>query len=160
VFIHAPSHVNSTRSVSRHGRHATLVLLEADSASTPVVLCGSGQQHPLRAPQRVQRIAFEIVSSGVGWHRTGGDFVRSHGLSVRAMTSVMDRNTTALERAFQLAKSGNVATIDALKRQLRAEGYSAATITGTTLAKQLRALIQASQRPEAPADATGTVPSS
>ena len=29
------------------------------------VSCGSGQQHPLRAPQRVQRIAFEIVSSGV-----------------------------------------------------------------------------------------------
>ena len=29
------------------------------------VLCGSGQQHPFRAPQRVQRIAFEIVSSGV-----------------------------------------------------------------------------------------------
>jgi hypothetical protein len=28
-------------------------------------LCGSGQQHPFRAPQRVQRIAFEIVSSGV-----------------------------------------------------------------------------------------------
>jgi hypothetical protein len=28
------------------------------------VLCGSGQQHPFRAPQRVQRIAFEIVSSG------------------------------------------------------------------------------------------------
>ena len=27
----------------------------------PLVLCGSGQQHPLRAPQRVQRIAFEIV---------------------------------------------------------------------------------------------------
>ena len=29
------------------------------------VLCGFGQQHPLRAPQRVQRIALEIVSSGV-----------------------------------------------------------------------------------------------
>jgi hypothetical protein len=29
------------------------------------VLCGSGQQHPFRAPQRVHRIAFEIVSSGV-----------------------------------------------------------------------------------------------
>jgi hypothetical protein len=29
------------------------------------VSCGSGQQHPFRAPQRVQRIALEIVSSGV-----------------------------------------------------------------------------------------------
>ena len=29
------------------------------------VSCGSGQQHPLRAPHRVQRIAFDIVSSDV-----------------------------------------------------------------------------------------------
>ena len=29
------------------------------------VSCGSGQQHPFRAPQRVHRIAFEMVSSGV-----------------------------------------------------------------------------------------------
>jgi hypothetical protein len=57
----------------------------------------------------------------------------------------MDQNATALERAFQLAKSGNFATIDAIKRQLRAEGYLVATVTGTTLSKQLRALIQASQ---------------
>ena len=61
----------------------------------------------------------------------------------------MDQNVTALERAFQLAKSGNVATIDRLKRQLRAEGYSAATIAGKTL-KQLLALIHASQRPKKP----------
>ena len=57
----------------------------------------------------------------------------------------MDQNATALERAFQLAKSGHFATIDAIKRQLRAEGYVVATVTGTTLSKQLRALIQASQ---------------
>jgi hypothetical protein len=29
------------------------------------VLCGFGQQHPLRASHRVHRIAFEIVRSGV-----------------------------------------------------------------------------------------------
>jgi hypothetical protein len=33
--------------------------------STTRALCGSGQQHPFLAPQRVQRIAFEIVSGGV-----------------------------------------------------------------------------------------------
>ena len=49
----------------------------------------------------------------------------------------VDQNVTALERAFQIAGSGNVATIDALKRQSRAEGYSAATITGKTLFKKL-----------------------
>ena len=62
----------------------------------------------------------------------------------------MDQNVTALERAFQLANSGNVATLDTLKRQLKAEGYSAATITGNTLHKQLLALIHASQRPKKP----------
>ena len=31
----------------------------------PRVSCGSGQQHPFRAPQRLHRIAFEIVGSGV-----------------------------------------------------------------------------------------------
>ena len=59
----------------------------------------------------------------------------------------MDQNVTALERAFQLAESGNVPSIDVLKRQLKAEGYSAATITGRTLVRQLLALIHASQRP-------------
>jgi hypothetical protein len=36
-----------------------------EQAHHPRLLCGSGQQHPFRAPQRLQRIAFEIVSSGV-----------------------------------------------------------------------------------------------
>jgi hypothetical protein len=59
--------------------------------------------------------------------------------------SVVDQNVTALERAFQLAKSGNVATVDALKNQLKTEGYSVATVTGKALTRQLRALIHASQ---------------
>jgi hypothetical protein len=62
----------------------------------------------------------------------------------------MDQNVTAPERAFQLAKSGNVATLDALKHQLKAEGYPVATVTGKALTRQLRALIHASQKPENP----------
>ena len=62
----------------------------------------------------------------------------------------MDQDVTALERAFQLAKSGNVATMEALKRQLKTEGYSVATVTGNVLSRQLRALIHASQKPENP----------
>jgi hypothetical protein len=62
----------------------------------------------------------------------------------------MDQNTTALERAFELAKSGNVATIEALRHRLRAEGYSDATIKGKTLSAQLRALINATQTPKGP----------
>jgi len=40
------------------------------------VLCGSGQQRLFRAPQRVERMAFEIVSSGAsmwGLMPLGGD---------------------------------------------------------------------------------------
>jgi hypothetical protein len=62
--------------------------------------------------------------------------------------SGMDQDVTALERAFQLAKSGNVATMDALKHPLKTEGYSVVTVTGKALTRQLRALIHASQKPE------------
>jgi hypothetical protein len=60
----------------------------------------------------------------------------------------VEPNTTALERAFQLAKSGNVATVDALRRQLKAEGYLDFKVTGKELTTQLRALIQVSRKPE------------
>ena len=50
---------------------------------------------------------------------------------------------TALERAFQLAKSGSCVSVDDIKKRLIAEGYSTAQITGGALLKQLRALIQA-----------------
>jgi hypothetical protein len=54
----------------------------------------------------------------------------------------MDQSVTALERAFQLAKSGKCSSLADLKKQLRAEGYSIAQITGRTLAKQLVTLIK------------------
>jgi hypothetical protein len=69
-------------------------------------------------------------------------------LGFPARVSAVEPYTTALERAFQLAKSGNVATIDALRRQLKAEGYLEFKVTGKALTTQLRALIQASQKPE------------
>ena len=49
---------------------------------------------------------------------------------------------TALERAFQLAKSGSYASLDDIKKRLKAESYSTAQITGGALSKQLRVLIQ------------------
>jgi len=49
---------------------------------------------------------------------------------------------TALERAFQLAKSGSCTSLGDIKKQLTAEGYSTAQITGGALSKQLRRLIQ------------------
>ena len=58
----------------------------------------------------------------------------------------MDVRTTALERAFQLAKSGACISVAALKKQLKAEGYSTNQITGPTLNKQLVALIPSAQQ--------------
>jgi len=65
----------------------------------------------------------------------------------------MDYGLTALERAFQLAKAGNCHSVPDIKKQLRAEGFSVAQITGKSLYKQLKGLLQghASQKLEASA---------
>jgi hypothetical protein len=57
----------------------------------------------------------------------------------------MDHNLTALERAFQLAQSGDCVSVEAIKTQLKGEGYSVAQVAGPTLRKQLHALIKAAQ---------------
>ena len=57
----------------------------------------------------------------------------------------MDQNTTAVERAFQLAKSGEFVTAELIRRQLRAEGYSDSQITGRALVQQLHASIRAAR---------------
>jgi hypothetical protein len=66
------------------------------------------------------------------------------------MDGAMNPTTTALERAFQLARSGDYASVPDIKKRLSAEGYSAAQVTGGTLAKQLLALIRAARAKEAP----------
>ena len=54
----------------------------------------------------------------------------------------MDPKKTALERAFELAESGEAASIDDIRRALNSEGYSSNQLTGSTLLAQLRTLIQ------------------
>ena len=54
----------------------------------------------------------------------------------------MDSNTTALERAFELARSGTYSSVSEIKAKLNFEGYYGDQITGRQLAKQLGALIQ------------------
>ncbi|MEQ1696612.1 MAG: hypothetical protein ABL901_12290 [Hyphomicrobiaceae bacterium] len=55
----------------------------------------------------------------------------------------MDRDLTALERAFQLANSATCATVGDIKQKLKAEGYSVSQIEGQALMKQLKGLIKA-----------------
>ena len=59
-----------------------------------------------------------------------------------AIIGPMDPTTTALERAFQLARSGDYASVADIKTQLATEGYSAAQVTGRTLMKQLLTLVR------------------
>ena len=61
----------------------------------------------------------------------------------------MDTTLTTLERAFQLARSGDCVSVADIKKQLSTEGYSAAQVSGPTLTKQLAALIREAraQRP-------------
>jgi hypothetical protein len=55
----------------------------------------------------------------------------------------MDHTVTALERAFQLARSGKVSGLPELAKMLRGEGYSSSQIEGPALKRQLADLIKA-----------------
>jgi hypothetical protein len=54
----------------------------------------------------------------------------------------MDHNTTPLERAFQLAKSGDCNSVEDLKKRLKAEGYPTNQVFGRVLGRQLQGLIK------------------
>jgi len=54
----------------------------------------------------------------------------------------MDDRLTALERAFQIAEFGSCNSVSEIKKQLTDEGYSLDQITGRSLSKQLRELLQ------------------
>jgi hypothetical protein len=56
--------------------------------------------------------------------------------------AAMDHTITALERAFELAKSGSCASVQEIRKRLSAEGYPLSQITGRTLSKQLVELIK------------------
>jgi len=53
---------------------------------------------------------------------------------------------SALERAFQLAKSGEVAGLTEITTSLNREGYSASQIEGPLLKRQLANLIKAARK--------------
>jgi arginine repressor len=52
---------------------------------------------------------------------------------------------TALERAFDLAKTGEYAGAADIVKQLKAEGFTTTQISGGTLSRQLRALCVAAK---------------
>jgi len=67
----------------------------------------------------------------------------------------MPHRPTALERAFDLARSGECATVQDVRQRLKADGYSDAQVSGPMLTKQLRELCNAAapaKEPEAETD--------
>ena len=61
------------------------------------------------------------------------------------MLSGMDHRMTALERAFQLARCGEVSRLPEIVKTLKREGYSASQIEGPSLKRQLANLIKAAR---------------
>jgi len=55
----------------------------------------------------------------------------------------MDSRITELERAFQLAKSGECRSVDEIRKKLSSEGYYATQVTGKGLLRQLQGIIAA-----------------
>ena len=61
----------------------------------------------------------------------------------------MDQKITAVERAFQLARSGSVAGLAEITTSLNREGYYTNQIEGPVLKRQLADLIKASRKSSA-----------
>lgn len=59
----------------------------------------------------------------------------------------MDPSRTALERAFDLARSGTCLYVKDIVWQLKSEGYSPRQIQGPSLKKQLQELIEKAKKP-------------
>jgi hypothetical protein len=57
-------------------------------------------------------------------------------------TEVDDGTKTTLQRAFELARSGEFGTASDVKKALAAEGYDLAQFTGRALTVQLNTAIQ------------------
>ena len=69
------------------------------------------------------------------------------------MLGTMDKTITAVERAFQLARSSACTSVKDIKERLMVEGYAANQISGRSLSKQLAALIKARNAPKPPSHA-------
>jgi hypothetical protein len=66
----------------------------------------------------------------------------------------MDTKVTALERAFQLARSGHMATVNDIRKRLKLEGYDERVVLdgGRSLTTQLKGLIKVAGADAQPAE--------
>jgi hypothetical protein len=91
---------------------------------------------PCACPPGQERTALAAHFSPVTWEPLIG---------AKAVRTTMDSKVTALERAFQLARSGHMATVDDIRKRLKQEGYDERAVVdgGRSLTTQLRGLIRA-----------------
>ena len=61
----------------------------------------------------------------------------------------MDPHKSALERAFEIARSGECPTVDLIIRRLNKEGYNGNQVIGRALVKQLNTLIRKAENERA-----------
>jgi len=77
---------------------------------------------------------------------------KSCGAGWACYVASMQSGVPITERAFQLARSGTVSSVDEIRRALNREGYQANELQGSALYRQLRAVIRAErQRVKPPA---------
>ena len=57
----------------------------------------------------------------------------------------MEQGKSVLERAFELAATGTVASVEQIKKQLKGEGCDLRQVEGRSLGNQLRDLIRTAQ---------------
>ena len=67
------------------------------------------------------------------------------GGRTRLHIGAMTQHQTPLERAFDLARSGEYTGMGDIKVQLKAEGYQTAQLEGPSLSKQLRTICAAAK---------------
>jgi hypothetical protein len=60
----------------------------------------------------------------------------------------MNQSQSELERAFELARSGNFTTVDGIRRHLRRERYSGDQLMGKALMTQLQDMMKAARKAE------------
>ena len=70
------------------------------------------------------------------------------------MPALLTAGRSTLERAFELARSGQCATLSDIRSQLKREGFTPREIEGGALTRQLRELCRAN-RPRDEASAKG-----
>jgi hypothetical protein len=97
------------------------------------------------------RSAFSSARAG-GSNAATFPFMAGHAVQRQGRVPKMDSNVSALQRAFQLARSGELATVADIKRKLKREGYDQAVVDGgPLLTLQFRKLLsEASERKSDP----------